>query len=445
MIRSRRPLYRRRRVVTLCSDTSATAAALYNLPMNSSSGSVIAVDVLVAGRGAIGACTALAAARQGRRVALVGPALPLAPQPAPGCDNRVFALSPPSIALLRELGVWQALDSERFSPITRMRVWPRADSGAPMLEFDAQDSAEESLAVIVEGGELNRVLAQALQFSSVQTIDASVVSWRADPLTRAELELSDGRAAQARLVVGCDGADSPLRALAGIESSFRDYQQRAIVANFRAEKPHRDTAYQWFGTHGVLALLPLASGSDLSSEAVRAGLSMVWSVPHALGDELLGLSSDALAERVSQVSGQILGELRPLSAAGSYPLRLGRVKTLLGERLALAGDAAHVVHPLAGQGMNLGFGDVAALCEAIKGAPDPGARLTLRRYERSRAEPVATMRVLTDGLQGLFDPDRLASLGTLAAPLVAARDLGWRAVASSAWLRRQLVVQAGRR
>lgn len=413
--------------------------------MNASSSAAIAVDVLVVGRGAIGACAALAAARQGRRVALIGPALPLASQPAAGYDNRVFALSPPSIALLSELGVWQALNSKRLSPITRMRVWPSAESGAPMLAFDAQDSEVESLAVIVEGGELNRVLAQALQFSSVQTIDASVLSWRADSMVRAELELSDGRAAQARLVVACDGAESPLRALAGIESDFIDYQQRAIVANFLAEKPHRDTAYQWFGDHGVLALLPLSLEADASTEAPLTGVSMVWSAPHALADELLALSSDALAQRVSQVSGLMLGELKPLSGVGSYRLRLGRVKTLLGERLALAGDAAHVVHPLAGQGMNLGFGDVAALCDAIKGAPDPGARMILRRYERSRAEPVATMRFLTDGLQRLFDPGRLASLGALAAPLVAARDVGWRAVASSAWLRRQLVAQAGRR
>ena len=404
----------------------------------------VVADVLVVGRGPIGASAALAIARQGRRVALIGLPAPTQHQPAPGGDNRVFALSGPSIALLRELGVWQALDPSRIAPVARMRVWPLASAEAPMLEFDAFDSAIDALAVIVEGGELQRVLAQALQFSSVQLVEASVAQLRADAVHQTELLLGDGRYATAQLVLGCDGAQSALRGLSGIEANFKDYGQRAVVANFASAKPHRDTAFQWFGEHGVLALLPLAG--DLQAAAASGGrLSMVWSAPHALADELMSLGPKAFAQRVAQASGSVVGELDLLSPVAAVDLRLGRVSSLIGARLALAGDAAHVVHPLAGQGMNLGFGDVAMLVEAIRGEPDPGTRRVLRRYERARAEPVLAMRLLTDGLQRLFDQAQVASFGALATPLVAARDLGWRAVASSAWLRRQLVAQAGRR
>ena len=154
--------------------------------------------------------------------------------------------------------------------------------------------------------------------------------------------------------------------------------------------------------------------------------------------------AEALAARVCALTGDALGALAPLSDTARYPLRMGRVGTLIGQRLALVGDAAHVVHPLAGQGMNLGFGDVVALRDASAGAPDPGIRSVLRRYERSRAEPVLALRVVTDGLQRLFDSRRIATLGPLAPPLLLARDLGWRLVAASPFLRRHLAAQAGR-
>lgn len=413
--------------------------------MIASSISPIAADVLVVGSGAIGASAALAMSRLGRRVALIGPPSAVAQQPEPGRDNRVYALSAPSIAFLRDLGVWQALDPGRTCPIARMRVWPSAGRSDPKLEFDAHDSAVESLAVIVEGAELGRVLGQALQFSAVQRVETEVIGWRGELSGRAQLTLGDGRLAQGRLVVACDGAESAVRALAGIQADFNDYGQLAIVANFETEKPHRDTAYQWFGEHGVLALLPLAPPAAQAGVDAAGRVSIVWSAPLALAKELSALDPQMLAARVAEASGMALGELKPLSPIAVHPLRLGRVATMIGARLALAGDSAHVVHPLAGQGMNLGFGDVAALCAAVRVAADPGSRIVLRRYERSRAEPVLAMRLVTDGLQRLFDPAQITSLGALGAPLVAIRDLGWRAVASSSWLRRQLVAQAGRR
>lgn len=403
--------------------------------------STLNADIAVIGRGAIGATAALAMARMGKRVALVGPSASDMSQPPPGLDNRVFALSAVAVDLLRELGVWQVLDTGRINPVHRMRVWPSALPDAPALEFDAHEAALDELACIVEGSELSRALDQALRFSPVQIVDAALEQSDISSASHTLLGLSGGRRLRCRLVLACDGAQSRARELAGIEMVFNDYPQRALVANFVTDKAHRDTAFQWFGEHGVLALLPLPGTDDGHGSRV----SMVWSAPTDLADELMTLDAQALAERVARASHFELGALAPLSQIAAFPLRLGRVSSLIAPRLALAGDAAHVVHPLAGQGMNLGFGDIASLRDAISGASDPGLRPVLRQYERSRAEPVLAMRLLTDGLQGLFDPARLASLGPLAGPLKAARDIGWRAVAASGWLRRQLVAQAGRR
>jgi 2-octaprenylphenol hydroxylase len=402
----------------------------------------LTADIVVVGRGAIGLAAALALSRLGRPVALIGPppAEPL--QAAPGMDTRVFAISGPSAALLRTLGVWQALDPLRTNPVQRMRVMPSALAAAPVLEFDAYEASVESLASIVESGELSRVLEQALRFSAVRVIDGTVSSLAVESGSEAVLRLNDGQAVHTRLVVAADGAQSVIRALAGIEAHFTDYEQTAIVGSFLSQKPHRDTAYQWFGEHGILALLPLPSSSRVDPPGYRGRVSMVWSAPRSLAEELVALPVSDLAARVSALSGDTLGGVAPLSATAAYPLRLGRVRSMIGPRLALIGDAAHVVHPLAGQGMNLGFGDVAALRDALIGAPDSGARPVLRRYERSRAEPVLAMRCVTDSLQRLFDARQIGRLGPLAPPFMLARDLGWRMVAASPLLRRRLATHA---
>jgi 2-octaprenylphenol hydroxylase len=414
----------------------------YNPLMTYPGSAKLSVDIVVVGRGPVGATAALALARLGRSVALVGPAQSTAAQPAPGLDTRVFAISTPSIALLRSLGVWQALSPERVNPVQRMRVLPSTASTARVLEFDAYEAALESLASIVESGELARVLDQALRFSSVRLVEAEVSAFASSGDADATLRLADGREIQAKLVVAADGAQSTVRTLAGIEADFSDYDQQAVVGSFLTEKPHRDTAHQWFGEHGILALLPLPPQVSPDPLGYRGRVSMVWSAPQALADELCALPAQALAERVGALSGRALGAVAPLSGTAVYPLRLGRVRSMIGSRLALIGDAAHVVHPLAGQGMNLGFGDVSSLRDALASAPDPGLRAILRLYERSRAEPVLLMRCVTDGLQRLFDARRIASLGPLAPPLLLARDFGWRFVASSPILRRRLTERA---
>jgi len=407
-------------------------------------------DVVVVGRAAVGLATALALARTGLRVAMVGPEAQTAPDGA-DWDNRIFALSPASRRLLDDLGAWQAMHAERIAPVHDMRIWPRAaDALSPprALHFSAWRAQVDALAWIVENRNLTRALAQACRFAGFATFPATLSELDvAGQSGAARLALSDGRGLRARLVVGADGANSRVRELAGIQASLSDYPQRAVVANFDTAKPHRDCAYQWFGEHGILALLPLPAGSQGggASGGSSGRCSIVWSAPHALADELLALEPQALADRVEAVAGSVLGAMTPIGLAAAWPLRLGRVESLIAPRVALVGDAAHVLHPLAGQGMNLGFGDVQALADTMRGREpvrDPGERMLLRRYERSRAEPVMAMRLATDGLQKLFDPASALLQGPFGAPLATLRGLGWQAVASSGFLKRLLISQA---
>jgi ubiquinone biosynthesis UbiH/UbiF/VisC/COQ6 family hydroxylase len=388
-------------------------------------------DVIVVGRGAIGCATALGLAQSGLRVALVGPA---APPDASDWDSRIYAISPASRQLLDGLRVWQALDAGRVAPVHDMRIYPSARAGAPELHFGAYEACVDALAWILENRNLMQALERSLGFTSVQVHPQKIVAAQTDdPL--ASVTLEDGARLQARLLVAADGAESPLRGFLGLSASHRDYPQQAVVANFAASRPHQDCAYQWFGDHGILALLPLPGER----------CSIVWSAPSTLAQSLMSLPADELARRTAEVAGHALGELRPLGEARCFPLRLIQSEAMVAPRAVLLGDAAHVLHPLAGQGMNLGFGDVAELLSVVRSREpyrELGDRLLLRRYERARREPVLAMKLATDGLQRLFDPDAEPALPTLLRPLLAARELGWQAVAGSGWLRRRLIRHA---
>lgn len=391
-------------------------------------------DALVIGRGAIGAATALGLARAGLKVGVVAPRAtpPASPQ---SWDARVFALSPATRALLERLHVWNALDAARIAPVYDMRIHPSAREGSPQLHFSAYEACVDALAWIVEGSNLAGALERALSFAGVTQVDDSVVSVDASDPAQAMVALAGGRSLQTRLVVGADGGNSPLRAMLGLPVLERAYPQTAVVANFETGLPHRDCAWQWFGPQGVLALLPLPGQR----------CSLVWSAPHALAAELRALAPQALADRVADAAWQVLGGMRCITPPQSFPLRLIQVDRSIAPRAVLVGDAAHVVHPLSGQGMNLGFGDVRALIDVVGGREafrDPGDPLLLRRYQRARTEAVATMRLTTDGLQRLFDDEATLPLPGLLRPLVGARELGWRLVERSAWLKRRLIAHA---
>ena len=246
--------------------------------------------------------------------------------------------------------------------------------------------------------ELLRVLDTACDFQPGVRRLAAEFETLDDGGDRIRVRLSGGDELLVGLVIGADGAQSAVRAAAGVNAKVTDYGQTAVVTNLACERPHLDTAWQWFTDEGVVALLPLPGQH----------VSLVWSASASLGEALAALDADALAERVTLRTRSALGTLTPAGRTAAFPLRLVVVERLVGPRVALVGDAAHVVHPLAGQGLNLGLQDVAALLEVVRAREpfrDIGDAVLLRRYERDRAEPVAMMRAATDGLARLFSID----------------------------------------
>ena len=353
-------------------------------------------DIAVVGTGIPGLAIALGFAQHGLSVALIGPrAKAQLPTPAALFDARIYAVAPASVSLLERLGVWASVDPQRVCPVERMRVL--GDDGDE-LALDAYGATVERLATIVEERELLRVLDAACGFQpALKRVHSAFVSTR-DAAGSVNVDLDDGNSLAARLLVGADGASSSVRAAAGISASTKSYEQAAVVANFKCDRPHLNTAWQWFTDEGVVALLPLPGNH----------VSLVWSAPSELGAELMALTPDQLAARVTERCARTLGELGAVGDAQTFPLRLVTVLRLIASRVALIGDAAHVVHPLAGQGLNLGLQDVSVLLDAVQGREsfrDIGDTAVLRRYERSRAEAVGLMRFTTDGLAQLFALD----------------------------------------
>jgi 2-octaprenylphenol hydroxylase len=302
-------------------------------------------------------------------------------------DARVYALSPGNAAFLREIGAWSALPAARLCPVRAMRIF--GDDGASHLEFDAYQAGVPELAWIVEDAALQDALWQG-QEALIGELEAIRVGE-----TSVTATLRDGRRVEGRLLVGADGANSMVREVAGIAASRRPYGQSAVVANFHCERSHEDTAWQWFQGGPVLALLPLPGSR----------VSMVWSLPEAEAARVAALDADALCREVEAASRGSLGALRLATAPRTYPLQRLSARRLVAPRVALAGDAGHVVHPLAGQGLNLGLQDaraLAAVLAAREPGRDPGDLRLLRRYERKRAEPILAMDAAIDGLFALF-------------------------------------------
>ena len=356
-------------------------------------------DVIIVGAGLVGLALAAALARAGLRVTIAdrgSVATAAAPRDAEGgWDQRVYAISPGSACFLHSIGAWQTLPVERIAPIEAMDV--RGDDGG-RIDFSAYELGERALAWIVENRELNSALVQAARgtpgLDIVAPCSPAAIGWRAGA---AELRLEGGRTISARLIVGADGVHSWTREQAGIAGVPRAYGQSGVVANFAVERAHRGRALQWFLRDGsVLAWLPLPGRR----------ISIVWSAPSELAGQLLALDAPELAARVAVAGDHELGALTAITPAAAFELSFLKLPAVVGERLALVGDAAHGVHPLAGQGVNLGFGDAAALA-AIVGARGPvrdaGAAILLERYARRRAGPVLAMQLVTDGLVRLFD------------------------------------------
>ncbi|TDK62532.1 FAD-dependent monooxygenase [Sapientia aquatica] len=381
----------------------------------------------VIGNGAVGKATALGFAQAGYQVVLLAPNQVSAQtrSMANDWDARVFALNHTAKNLLTKLKVWDAMDLQRIAPIEAMHVF---DADGAALSMDAYSAHQNELAWIVEDQNLNQALDAALRFA--QNIE--VVVGKAEKMSAVfdELTLDNGTTLQAELWVGADGAQSWVRSQAQIGLDYRSYGQRGVVANFSCAKPHHGIAHQWFvGEDGIIALLPLPDQQ----------VSLVWSAPNALADTLLSESVDQLAQRLAHYSDAVLGQLTPLSPfrAQAFPLNFIAPHAIVGPRLALVGDAAHVVHPLAGHGMNLGFGDVVALLKIVTEREQwrscADARV-LARYARERKEDVLMMQLATDGLARLF-----ASSFT---PVQMARKLGMSLVDKLPFLKKQFMQQA---
>lgn len=357
---------------------------------------VVDYDVLIAGAGLVGLALATALARAGLSVALADRAdVAAAPTARTGedWDTRIYAISPGSAAFLAEQGAWQALPPDRVTAVESMRV--EGDGGA-LLHFSAYELGERALAWIVEERALRAALVPLARASGVAVHAPCAFGSLSFSSEAAVLQLADGEALSARIVVGADGVRSWVRETSGIAAATRPYGQTAVVANFASERAHQGRAYQWFRDDGaILAWLPLAGRR----------VSMVWSAPDALATELLALPADALALRVAAAGRHALGTFRSITPAAGFALQLVKLPTVVGRRLALIGDAAHGVHPLAGQGVNLGFGDAEALTAVLRErgpVADPGSPILLDRYARRRAEPVLAMQTATDALARLF-------------------------------------------
>lgn len=393
---------------------------------------VIRSDICVVGDGAVGKAAALGLAQAGLSVTLLSATTPRdAGRPlAKEWDVRVFALNHVAHTLLDGLKVWGALDSTRIAPVTAMQVHDAADAVDGKLDFDAYGAYINELAWIVEDSNLNYALDAALNFApNIQS-----VSGQADKLlidsTSACIHLVDGRQIQAQLVVGADGAQSWVRGQCDIGLDYRSYGQQGVVTNFSCAKPHLGIARQWFvQEQGIIALLPLPGNQ----------VSLVWSAPDALAADLMRGSLAELAQRLAPYANASLGQLTPLQpeAIKAFPLRLIRPHSMVAERVALIGDAAHAVHPLAGHGMNLGFGDVQTLLKILserEAHRDCGDARLLGRYRRARSEEVALMQITTDGLAHLF--------GSPFPAVRLARNVGMNLLNSLPVLKRKLISHA---
>jgi 2-octaprenylphenol hydroxylase len=352
----------------------------------------------MAGAGAAALLAATPATR-GLRIALIEPRPATMPAPGAPLDLRVSALSRASQQLLERTGAWPAV-AARSAAYQRMVVWEeRMDpAGSGALVFDAAELGEPDLGHIGENRSIQAALTARAEALGVVLLRADLATLEA-ARDAVRIELGDGRGFRAGLVIGADGAESAVRRLAGIETRGWDYGQRAVVAHLASEKPHGDTAWQRFLDTGPLALLPLADGRS----------SLVWSTLPERAEALVQCTEAEFSERVTAASAGVLGRLTPTTPRASFPLRLLHARRYAAERVALVGDAAHTVHPLAGQGINLAFLDAAALVDvlgdAIAAGDDPGETRVLRRYERWRRAEALPAIVLLDGLKRIFFGD----------------------------------------
>ncbi len=374
-------------------------------------------DVLVVGGGPVGACAAALLVRGSSgslaplRVCVLEPKRPQQPASGSTLDARVVAVSRASERILESAGAWAEVLGPRVEAYERMRIWHESTSPASALVFDAADVGEPNLGYIAE----NRLLQAALldEFSAsgghLESAELRALNVGSDAVT---VDTSNGPLS-ARLVIGADGAKSAVRHAVGLTADIGDFNETAIVATVATEHPHEKTAWQRFMRNGTLAFLPLADGTS----------SIVWSADNSIATGLVAMSSTEFETELNRASDLALGPTRLVSDRITFPLKKLSAHHYVAHRCALIGDAAHVVHPLAGQGVNLGLLDAAALSQLLLEAraqrEDPGALRVLRQYERWRKSEVAFMSTAINAF------DRFLAHGTGPLSRLAQRGLGW--------------------
>lgn len=366
-------------------------------------------DIVIVGGGMVGLTVACALADSGLKIAVLEQQAPSQELP-PHYGMRTSAITHASRRVFEAIGVWETMLAQRVSSFREMHVWDA--SGAGQIHFDAADSGVADLGYIIENQVIQSALWQRVQaLNNIELLCPAQWQYWREENDGVVLQLGDGRELSARLVVGADGARSRLREQAGIAVKGWGYDQRAVVVTVKTERSHQRTAWQRFLPTGPLAFLPMM---DLHY------CSIVWSTTPEQATELLALDEQDFAARLGEAFEYKLGRIVEVGERGKFPLRLQHAVDYVKPRLALVGDAAHAIHPLAGQGVNLGLLDAAALAEVILAANeksrDIGSFATLRRYERWRKGHNLAMMASMDGFKRLF--------GSSAAPVHWARNFG---------------------
>ncbi len=394
-------------------------------------------DVVIVGAGLAGAAMALALDDLPLRIALVE--ANAIPEGMPPCDDgvshydgRVSAITAASAQLLEHLGCWDAIAAARVCAYRHMHVWDADGTGS--VDFDAADVDQPALGHIIE----NRIIAAALMEklrdgSRVDIFDAAPLSEYRRSNRRNELVLASGLTLKPTLLIAADGANSRIRGWAGFRTREWDYQHTAIVATVQTEQSHQYTAWQRFMTTGPLAFLPLAD-----SDGTATYSSIVWSAAMPLATELMALDDAGFNTRLGLAIEQRLGEVTACSRRFAFPLRQRHAIDYYRPGVALIGDAAHTIHPLAGQGINLGFADVRALAEEVQRAHEMGAALdddvVLARYQRRRKGDNLAMMAAMEGFKRLF--------GAEAPSLRWLRNSGMKLFDSAAPVKREIIRRA---
>lgn len=351
-------------------------------------------DIIIVGAGMVGSAAALSLARQGYKITLIEASeIPQWSEDEYGL--RVSAISAASERLLMDIGAWQKIAERRVSPYESMHVWDA--SGTASLDFNAADSGQACLGYIVENNLIYTCLLEQINgMPNVKLINGARLSgmtWLDDCV---EVKLDSGNEIRATLIIAADGGNSQVRAHCGIGSSTHDYQQTGIVTRVRTSLSHEYTAWQRFLPTGPLAFLPLADGS----------CSIVWSADKEFAEELLALDDEVFSQHLAEAFEHRLGDVELLSSRAGFPLMLANADSYSTERVVLLGDAAHRVHPLAGQGVNLGFQDVidltSVIFEAVQNGRDLADPLYLRKYSRRRRADAGMMLAGMDGIQRVF-------------------------------------------